>query len=660
MLVTENIKSEKQKLMVHLSMCKLLLGLVDRISKIVPDIEAARPRAQGINALSELHLAIDKAKALVQNCRSSSKLYLAITGETVKSRFEKTKNCLDHNLSLLQNMVPVALGTKISEILNDVRALKFFLDSREELAGKALRAILQQDEYLLNSDGNSEIDLIQFAASKLDLKSAKDLLIEARCLRKLLNDVKDGMSTKRKTLKYLCYLLKKHDKLILQGKTRTSSIQLDEAFSSVESDSKTKTTKSSAQVCRFGHEVSMYGSLDTSLNSIRSTASSMKDIDIRIDMSSLSLGSLDSSYSISHTKPENSFACIEESSEIESPRFQFYSSIDDIRTQFLSNIRGHSWKLQCTAIQDVQTYLINHNPSCAFVSSENFLDPLMSFLQDAVDKHDREALKVGSQLFLTFLQADRWDPIHLSEDVYTFLASVLATEPAAEALAIMEVLSFRVPFSKFAASDAFCASIVNILKSHARDFLEPALQVLYNFSSSIDNASCNVASDWILVLVHFLEDSTLAGTCLGILENLCKFEETKRSIAETQGCIASIVKLLENENCSSRDQEYAVGILLSLCSQSDYYCYLVLSEGCIPSVVNVSHVGSDKGKFIATELLRQLKEFNSQEIEQESTRSNAEQELPRSNAGVFDGRVGRSKQKSSKTSGFFSKLFRKR
>ena len=63
-------------LQLHLSMCKLLLGLVDRISKIVPDIEAARPRAQGINALSELHLAIDKAKALVQNCRSSSKLYL--------------------------------------------------------------------------------------------------------------------------------------------------------------------------------------------------------------------------------------------------------------------------------------------------------------------------------------------------------------------------------------------------------------------------------------------------------------------------------------------------------------------------------------------------------------------------------------------------------
>ncbi|CAO2830469.1 unnamed protein product [Amaranthus hypochondriacus] len=582
----------------------------------------------------------------------------AITGEAVKSRFEKTKNCLDHNLSLLQNMVPVALGIQISEILNDIRALKFFLDSREELAGKALRAILQQDESFLNSDGNFEIDLLQFAASKLDLKSAKDLLIEARCLRNLLDDVKEGMSTKGKTLKYLRYLLKKHNRLILQGQTKTSSIQLDEAFSSVETDSKTKTTKSSAQVCRCGHEVSMYGSLDTSSNSIRSTASSMKDIDIRIDMSSLSLGSLDNSYSISHTKPENSFACIEESSEIESPRFQFFSSIDDIRTQFLSNIRGLSWKLQCTAIQDVQTYLINHNPSCAFVSSENFLDPLMSFLQDAVDKHDREALKAGSELFLIFLQAHRWDPIHLSEDVYTFLASVLATEPAAEALAIMEVLSFRVPFSKFAASDAFCASLVNILESHARDFLEPALRVLYNFSSSIDNASCNVASDWIPVLVLFLEDSTLAGKCLGILENLCKFEETKRSIAETQGCIASIVKLLEN--CSSRDQEYAVGILLSLCSQSDYYCDLVLSEGCIPSLNTVSKAGSDKGKVIAMELLRQLKGFSSHEIEQESPRSNIEQERPRSNAGVSDDRVGRSNQKSSKTSGFFNKLFRKR
>lgn len=58
-------------------MCKQLLGLVDRISRLIPDIEAAQPRCSlGLQALSQLHTAIAKARELVQNCCTSSKLYL--------------------------------------------------------------------------------------------------------------------------------------------------------------------------------------------------------------------------------------------------------------------------------------------------------------------------------------------------------------------------------------------------------------------------------------------------------------------------------------------------------------------------------------------------------------------------------------------------------
>ena len=85
----------------------------------------------------------------------------------------------------------------------------------------------------------------------------------------------------------------------------------------------------------------------------------------------------------------------------------FNPSVEEIRTQFLSNIRGFSWELQCAAIRDVHTYLISHNPSWGFVTSENFLDPLVSFLLDALDKDDRQARQDGSQLFLVFLRADR-------------------------------------------------------------------------------------------------------------------------------------------------------------------------------------------------------------------------------------------------------------
>ena len=77
-------------------------------------------------------------------------------------------------------------------------------------------------------------------------------------------------------------------------------------------------------------------------------------------------------------------------------------------------------------------------------------------------------------------------------------------------------------------------------------------------------------------LVPFLEDMSLARDCVIILQNLCINEDARIAIAETDGCIASIVKLLERDN--RKDQEHAVAFLLSLCSQKVQYCQLVMDE----------------------------------------------------------------------------------
>lgn len=58
-------------------MCTELGKFVDRIVRIFPEIEAARPRCDsGIKALCSLNNAIVKAKSLLQYCSESSKLYL--------------------------------------------------------------------------------------------------------------------------------------------------------------------------------------------------------------------------------------------------------------------------------------------------------------------------------------------------------------------------------------------------------------------------------------------------------------------------------------------------------------------------------------------------------------------------------------------------------
>ncbi|KAK9749634.1 hypothetical protein RND81_02G139800 [Saponaria officinalis] len=743
---------------VHLSICKPLLRLVEKISCIIPEIEAARPgSSQGMQALCLLHKANDRAKELIQNC-DSSKLYLAVTGDQIVKRFEKTRTLLSQSLTKLQSMVPVVLGTQISDLLHDLRDVVFSVDSNETLAGKALKALLEREASPVDSVGNSEIELLQFAASALHISSQKDLLIERRSLKKLIDKTKEGNSKKRITLTYFLHILKKYDKQILQGKPRELSsangqtnLLADENRESVipettDCDSNQDYPHNSSQnsiprtptppeefICHLSsklmydpvvissgqtfersyiqklfdeghdtcpitkmklphlyvipntsmkhlivkwsteHGINMsvphsstqeHSSLETSYNSISSTAtaSSMGDIQLWIGMSSMSigsLGSLDSSYSsISRSKLGDSFGSVREASEVDSRDFQFYRSIDDVQRQLLLNISGLPWESRYRAVRDVNNFMMYDNPSCSFVSSENFLNPLVRFLEDALSKRDVEAQKVGNQLLLTFLRASRTQVSHLNIDVYTLLASYLATEATAEMLSIIEVLSTQSDAIPHLAASGVLTTIIKLLDTHNRDFLEAAVKILFNISMNIDASSCKLASDWVPKLVPLLEDGKVAGTCINILENLSKFEETRVSIAETNGCIASIIKLLEM-GCSVDTQEHAVSILYPLCAQRSRYCQLVLYEGGVPALCHVSVNGTVKGKSIASELLRLLRDIEYEdeyEVEHECPVLNNDDEASEDRSERSENKS----QKISKFSGWKKRIFSKK
>lgn len=664
---------------------------------------------------------------------------LALTGDTIVSRFEKTKNHLEQSLTELQGMVPVVLQLQISDILQDLSVTKFQLNSHEFEAGKALRGLLEQDASVISSVGNSAIEVLQFAALRLHLTTQKDLLIERRSIRKLLNEVVEENSTKTKTLKYLSYLLKKHEKQLVQGqqpvnpsnqqdgsslfsKPSCKSLSakylnletrpgypLDETQASMlDSPNPPEEFKcplssklmydpvviSSGQTFERtyiqkwfddGHDTcpktglklddlsvrsntamrdlisrwsvhqgiilsdpsmqtSIYGSLETSSNSICSNASSMRDIHLQIDISNLSLGSLDSSYSLGFSNPKGK-------------KFRFYRSIGEIKRRVLFNISDVPWESQYRAVQDVKDYLINYDSSCTFVSSENFMEPLVQFLKNAFDKQDVEAQEAGTQLFLTFLKSNSRETTNVSEDVYSLLASFLEKDATAETLAILEILSLETSaLSSLAKSDAL-ALIVELLDSYDKELEAASIRILYNLSLNIDTHSFKFASNWIPKLVPFLRGSLAAGTCIGILENLSKFEEGRVSIVQTDGCISSMVELLEAG--SSNDQEHAIAILLSLCAQRDQYCHLVLREGILPALCHASVNGTEKGKASASELLRLLMDVKS---------DNEQENRPpaRSNGDAFVEHPDENSEKksSSKVSGSFGRkmkmLFKKK
>jgi hypothetical protein len=104
-------------------MCLELKRLVDRIMRIFPDIEDARPGcSSGIQTLCLLHNALDKTKQLLQYCSESSKLYMAVTGDAILARGSRAKKSLEQCLNDIRSIVPTILEIKV--------CTKYYVSSR--------------------------------------------------------------------------------------------------------------------------------------------------------------------------------------------------------------------------------------------------------------------------------------------------------------------------------------------------------------------------------------------------------------------------------------------------------------------------------------------------------------------------------------------------
>lgn len=245
----------------------------------------------------------------------------------------------------------------------------------------------------------------------------------------------------------------------------------------------------------------------------------------------------------------------------------------------------------------------------------------------------------------------------MKEDEYALLASFLDTQFSEQALSIFEVLSSHQScVHKIAASGALIG-ILNILESQIQDLLEPALRILSNLSKNGDITSFINPSDFIPKLIPLFEYNTLSIYCTTILKNVCENEDARLCIAESNGCIALITKVLDQDD--REEQEGAVSVLLSLCLRRIEYCQLVMDEGVIPGLVSVSINGNKKAKAMAMELLRILKdEFNTTTTAAAATTrgetSVAEVSVDSAKQGLDD--IGK---KTNKSPGLFGKIFSK-
>ncbi|QCD98865.1 U-box domain-containing protein 6-like [Vigna unguiculata] len=201
---------------VHNSLCSELHRLIDRISLVILDIESARPNCKlAIEALCSLHLTLAKAKSVIKDCSKCSKLYLAITSRRILSRCQKLRNAFELYLTEIQGAVTIPLADKISAILHDLRSAKFCLEFAEE-ARKVLLSLFEKNFPDEDSMEKEELEAIQIATSRLEIKSAFSVLVEKASIKNQLDEVNETNPKEKELLEYLLYLLIKYRKSICE------------------------------------------------------------------------------------------------------------------------------------------------------------------------------------------------------------------------------------------------------------------------------------------------------------------------------------------------------------------------------------------------------------------------------------------------------------
>ncbi|KAK7406709.1 hypothetical protein VNO78_08339 [Psophocarpus tetragonolobus] len=690
---------------VHSKICIELKKIVDGISIIVPDIEAARPGfSSGIESLCLLNNAIEKAKLLLQHCSECSKLYLAMTGETVLLRCLKATRSLEKSLIQIQDMVPVMLAVKVSRIIHDLECTRFVLDPDEEEAGRVMGELLS---LTLDSVDASEVNALQFAASRLNIATPKAIMMEQRSIRNLLQKLGPNDLKKQKILKYLLHLLKKHGKLMVGEYVENKAYPRSEEQASTENSSHDSLRGHHVESCQrlnYGQYITQNSELggiappeeykcpissslmhdpviiesgvtyermwikkwfdegndicpktrkklvnmaltpnvamkgviskwcrnngvsipdprkkaedihgwEASNTSINSIGSYFNDFSSPVDLSNMSLGSLDISFSsdVSHSKTTRGSNLMPTKTSDNSHKHEVHTEIHDTDLMLLPQLCDLQWDSQCNVIQDLKDHLKSNCQAFVSVSAENFVEPLVKFLTNAYDLRDVEALRAGTQLLLDFVKNCRNGKTNLNADTFILLASFLDSEVIEEILAIMEELS-GIGFSKvkIAASSAL-TSVVNILDSDNKGFQQQAIIILYNLSFSCEVWLSMVSLGCIPKLMPFFKNRALLRYCICILKNLCDTEEGRNSVAETKGCISSVAEILEADAGNNEEQEHALAVLVSLCSQHVDYCKLVMHEheDIITNIFYISQNGNDKGKVSAMELFHLLQD----------------------------------------------------
>ncbi|XP_020572157.1 U-box domain-containing protein 4-like [Phalaenopsis equestris] len=136
---------------------------------------------------------------------------------------------------------------------------------------------------------------------------------------------------------------------------------------------------------------------------------------------------------------------------------------------------------------------------------------------------------------------------------------------------------------------------------------------LFNLSTVKENLSSILSSHPIPPIISLLKSikksSKTAEKCCALLESLLSFDElgTAAALTSVEGGVLTVVEVLEDGSVVSK--EHAVGTLLKMCkSDRKRYREIILNEGVIPGLLELTVQGTPTAQVKAREMLQLLRE----------------------------------------------------
>ncbi|KAF2577215.1 hypothetical protein F2Q68_00006097 [Brassica cretica] len=654
---------------------KALKKLVDRVMKIFPEIEAARPGSS--TAIQTLNKALEKAKLLLQYCSESSKLYMAVTGDAILSRGSRSKKLLEQSLADIRTMVPTALAIQILEVLQDLKSTELSLESSEEEAGKAIRELMRRSTS--SSVSSDEIRYFHFAALKLQLSTPEAVVVERRSLKSLYGKLGECEGNKRQILKYLLCLLKKHEKIIWSDH-KDNSLTLhqfsNDSVCAGVAEAGCSEEYNATLPEQFKCPLSLTVMYDPVIISSGHTFERMwiqKWFDECNDSCPVSKRIMDDFTLQSNVamKDQISKWCSKNGLDVQDPAMKhvnaphnldfsiasFTSSVynipdlscftsSDISSSFSTDSPSYSkmsmqtiaseseteitdsthseleieplcelsklpWNAQVKVVQDVRSLFERDSKTVRSMSPSKFIEPLITFLKNARERNGTDVVKDGLVLLLTLLSRNRRAIDSLGEEVFEMLCVFLGSELVAEETLNVLEVLSNHPHSLWKITSTGSLSCLLKIAESGAENLQEQAMITLKKLSSSNEICLEMASLDFVQKLTSFLQQNVFSKHSIIILNYLCNTEKGRVCITETPGCLTSIAELLDSNVPE-EVENAISILLQLCVEKIEYCYL---EGLniYSSLLLISNNGTEEAKVGASELLRALAEVEEEE-----------------------------------------------